>query len=171
MSKYKGVDEAVKWSWKFLKSLQIYYDHAPRHGVKFALPNDARKDAAILSEKLNVSFLDKLETKLVSEIDGKINENNGTLQRVRNIRKHEIITYGVDLQKAVRETLDELGLPSWQTKFIAYGSKVSPNYFAGYSGIAPEHKSAIYDSRQLKTIDEAILLSPGNKWAKIGRLR
>lgn len=140
----KAVSEAVKWVVELHHALPKLYDTWVSEATKKGITGKNGKEidrlmtgrnmVTTLAEKLDTSFEEKLSAKITSKMDSKIKENGGTIQRIRNIRKNKSDVYSVNLQKAVVETLDELGLWSLPAKrFIYPESKVAPNYFEGHS--------------------------------------
>ena len=134
MSRYSGVDMAVEWTVGYFRK------------VAYFKSDEMWQDTDKILKNLK-SFAEKLETKLENGIDkqmkekgedeifrrqhAEIDENSESVRtfrkeaRVYRQRDERMDTYCVDLNKAVIETLKELGLPTQPAQYIDSPSKGS----------------------------------------------
>jgi hypothetical protein len=175
VSKYQSVDEAVKWTEGYIKTVRKH--HREWLGLSLTQGRGTGSYYELIGE---VNILEEnwdaiakgLKTKLINKLDNKASdppsaiklddkpkEKGGTLQRIRNFRKHKnehntVIKNddkAVILKDTLAETLAELGLPTRPLNYLDEASIVTPDYFAGISGLGSNYQSTTYHSGQYGT--------------------
>jgi len=149
VSKYASVDEAVKWTLGLIYNVKCVSAKAYAYGREgkllagFGVEIDEISDFNRQSEAFK-AFSEKLETRLVSEIEG--NNQLSTKNALHNKDN------SVNLRKIVAETLKELGLDTWVTKFMDLDNKVSSTNFIGKPCKFWKHyKTVAFSNRQNKS--------------------
>jgi len=166
MSKYQGVNEAAKWMKGYYKAVSRHMDNEytkeAEAGMNTDYYNPLLREVQVVLENSD-AIVKQLEINLKNGIDSKIDENS-TRQLMQNFRendKHGV--YSVKLRSFAIQTHKELGLPLRPLNYINDVSKVSPDFFVGFSEIL-EHQSAGYDlGKQIKTedLDKYLINTPG----------
>jgi hypothetical protein len=149
VSKYESVDDVVRWTAGLIDN--VFKHASSSEDTILEVFNIDGGDITALNRKSEEfkAFRPKLTARLVSEIDEKNRLNNKILQRLRDFHKERIKDNSVNVKEAIRDTLKELGLPTWPAKFVASDSKVTPTNFTVKPYSAWKHyKNETYDFSQ-----------------------
>ena len=168
MSKYPGVPVAVKWTEGYFKAVNKH--HREWLSLRLTQGRGVGRYFELMGEVNTIvdnwtAIARRLEAKLESDLDSKVvdahpknklnnepKKKSGTLQRIRNFRKHNndsnaivksIDNTAVILKDVATEVLLEFGLPTRPLNYLSDASIVTPDYFAGVSGLG----SSIYENR------------------------
>jgi hypothetical protein len=161
ISKYSGVNEALKWVKGYHKAVdgfvyQNYKIDQTKLGagrVDLSKYLSLRQEAGTVVDNDNsYIIIEKMKINLEKEIDKKIAANTKTRQLIQNIRENERDINSVNLKNVAVYTYKELGIPTQILSYISEVSKVAPNYFAGFSDI-PEYPNLEYDSDKNRSIE------------------